>query len=129
MTLMTNARRRVPLALATLVASGTLAACGSSSASSSSSTSTSTSSSASASGKNRSALIACLQQHGVTPPPGAGNGGKPPAGGNGGTPPAGANGGGAAAAGSGNSARQAAFKACGATGLHARGTSSQSSQN
>jgi hypothetical protein len=110
MTLMNNARRRVPLALATVGASVALAACGSSSSS------TSTSTAASNSSGNRAALFACLQQHGVKPPPGAGNG-KPPGGGNGGRPPAGA-GGGAAGAGSGNSARQAAFKACGATGGH-----------
>jgi hypothetical protein len=124
MTLVHDVRRRVPLALATLVATGAIAACGSSSGSSTSSTS----SSASSSSGNRTAFVACLQQHGVTPPPGAGNGGTRPGGGNGGKPPAGANGGGAAAAGSGSSARQAALKACGATGLHGQSSSSQSIQ-
>jgi hypothetical protein len=55
------------------------------------------------------ALVACMKQHGVTPPA------HVPAGtstNHTGTPPAGGAGGG----GSGSSARQAAFKACGVTG-------------
>jgi len=99
--------RRFALGLATVASTGLIAACGSSA---SSSTTTSTS----ASSGNRAAFTKCLQQHGVTPPPGAANGANP--GTHSGTPPAG--GGGFAQ----NPARQAAFKACGATGPHPRST-------
>jgi hypothetical protein len=99
--------RRVALGIAAVASTGLIAACGSSASSS-----TSTSTSASGSTSNRAAFTKCLQQHGVTPPPGAANGAKPGA--RSGTPPAG--GGGFAQ----NPARQAAFKACGATGQHPR---------
>jgi hypothetical protein len=103
--------RRASVILAAVATSCTLAACGSSAATS---TATSTSSkagstaAATGSSSSRSALVACLQQHGVTPPahaPGSGGSGSgahptPGAGG-----PAG-----------GNSKLAAAFKACGATG-------------
>jgi hypothetical protein len=102
----TGARaRRVALLAATVASTGLIAACGSSSSST-----TSTSTSASSSSNSRAAFTKCLQQHGVTPPPGAANGAKP--GTHSGTPPAG--GGGFAQ----NPTRAAAFKACGATGQH-----------
>lgn len=101
--------RRLVLGIAAVASTGLIAACGSSSSSS-----TTTSTSAAASSSNRAALVKCLQQHGVTPPPGVANGAKP--GTHSGTPPAG--GGGFAQ----NPTRQAAFKACGAKGQHPTST-------
>jgi hypothetical protein len=68
----TNRTRRRALrlmpALAAITASLALAACGSSSSSSSSTTSTSASaSSTGGSSANRTALVACLKKHGITP--------------------------------------------------------------
>jgi hypothetical protein len=103
--------------LAAVATSCTLAACGSSAATS---TATSTSSKAGAtaaatgSGTGRSAILACLKQHGVTPPahaPGSGGSGT-------GTRPTPAAGGG----GAGNSKLGAALKACGATGHRPSGS-------
>lgn len=98
--------RRVALGVATLAASGLIAACGSSSSTSSTTTSSASSGTTSA---TRTALVKCLQQHGVKPPPGFANGSR--------TRPSGS---GAPAAGGGgiasNPTLQAAFKACGATG-------------
>jgi hypothetical protein len=59
--------------------------------------------------------VQCMKNHGVTPPPNAASGGTHT-----GPPPAGA---GAGAGGANNSARQAAFKACGASGQHRPGSS------
>ena len=94
--------RRFALGAVALAASGLLAACGSSSNSSTATSASSTTTTAS-----RSAFAKCLQQHGVKPPPGLANGSPPRT--HSGTPPAG---GGFAS----NPSRQAAFKACGATG-------------
>jgi hypothetical protein len=58
-------------------------------------------------------LFKCLQQHGITPPSHSPGGGTSTT--HAGAPPAGSGGGLSA-----NPARQAAFKACGATGLHAK---------
>jgi hypothetical protein len=105
-----NVRRRAPRlipALAAITATLALAACGSSSSSSSSTTSASASTSSSA---NRTALVACLKKHGITPPAHAPTSGTSTA--PAGRPPAGSTG----AGGANSSARQAAFKACGATG-------------
>jgi hypothetical protein len=105
-----NHRRRslqLVLALAAIVASLAIAACGSSSGTTSTSTSATSSGGSTAA---RTALVQCLKQHGITPPahaPGSGTGTRPA-----GTAPAGSTG----AGGAGSSARQAAFKACGATG-------------
>jgi len=78
----------------------------------SSSTTASAAASAGTSAK-RTSFVKCLQQHGVTPPAGAASGGgsrthsgPPPAGGGGGL--------------SANPTLQAAFKACGAAGQHAK---------
>ena len=95
--------RRTALGVAALAASGAIAACGSSSSNST------TTSGSNTKGATRSAFVKCLKQHGVTPPPGLTNGGTPPA--HSGAPPAS---GGFAA----HPTRQAAFKACGATGKH-----------
>lgn len=108
--------RRATLGLAAVTTSLVIAACGSSSSSSTTQTSTSTTAAASASGStstNRTAFVKCLQQHGVTLPAGAAAGGTPAT--HSGTPPAGG-----AGFGSGNPTRQAAFKACGATGQHSK---------
>jgi ABC-type glycerol-3-phosphate transport system substrate-binding protein len=109
--------RRLMLGITTLATTLVIAACGSSSTTSTStsaSTATSTTAAASASAgtsANRAAFAKCLQQHGVTLPkrtPGSGaaitHSGPPPAGSAGGS--------------QGSSTRQAAFKACGASGLH-----------
>jgi hypothetical protein len=109
-----RARALIPTAAA-LAATLAIAACGSSSTSTTSSTTSTTASASTATGSsaNRTALFACLKKHGVTPPAHVPSGGTP------GTrtapPPAGAPGAGGAG-GAGSSARQAAFKACGATG-------------
>jgi hypothetical protein len=103
-----RARRLIP-GLAAITATLAIAACGSSSTTS---TTTSTSASASATGgstANRTTLVACLKKHGVTPPAHVPSGTSTN---HAGTPPAGGFGGG----GANSSARQAAFKACGATG-------------
>jgi hypothetical protein len=103
---------RITLGLTALATTVLIAACGSSSSSSSTRTTTSTTPAASASAgtsAGRSTFVKCLQQHGVTLParaPGSGAGAP-----HSGPPPAGSPG-----AGSGSSTRQAAFKACGATG-------------
>lgn len=99
--------RRFALGAVALAASGLLAACGSSSSSSTTTSASSTSATAS-----RSAFVKCLQQHGVNPPAGLANGDTPRT--HSGTPPAG---GGFAS----SPSRQAAFKACGATGRHVNG--------
>jgi ABC-type Fe3+-hydroxamate transport system substrate-binding protein len=106
--------RRVILGFTALATAVVIAACGSSS-SSTTSTTTSTTSSAS-----RTTFVKCMQDHGVTiaahpdgatSPAGAGTSTT-----HSGTPPAGAGG-----SGSANPTREAAFKACGATGLHPSG--------
>ena len=99
--------RRVLLGLAALAICLLIAACGSSSTSSSANNTSTTV------GANRAAFVKCLQQHGVTPPPGARNGG--PSRTHTGPPP-----GGRPGFGNANPARQAAFKACGATGQRAK---------
>jgi hypothetical protein len=102
-----RARALIP-AFAAITATLVIAACGSSS----STTSTSSSASAASTGgssANRTALVACLKKHGVNPPAHVPSGTSTN---RTGTPPAGGFGGG----GAGSSARQAAFKACGATG-------------
>jgi hypothetical protein len=108
--------RTFTLVLAAIVAALALAACGSSSTSSSSTASKSASaSSTSAPTANRTTLVACLKKHGITPPahvPGGTSTNHT------GTPPAGGTG-----AGANSSARQAAFKACGATGHFGGGSS------
>jgi hypothetical protein len=101
--------RHVTLGIAAIASTGLIAACGSNSSST-----TTTSTSASESSSNRAAFIKCLQQHGVTPPPGAANGSNSRK--DLGTPPAGV------AGFAQNPTRQAAFKACGATGQHPRST-------
>ena len=98
--------RRVVLGFTALATTVVIAACGSSS---SSTTSTTTSVASSAS---RTSLQKCMQDHGVTiapHPSGTGTSSTH-------TPPAGGSG-----SGSANPTRQAAFKACGATGLHTNG--------
>jgi hypothetical protein len=102
--------RRASLVLAAAVSSCVIAACGSGATTTSTTSSSSKAASASAktgSGKGRSTFVACLEQHGVTPPPGGGAG---PGSGSGTrtAPPQGAS--------SGNSTRATAFKDCGATG-------------
>jgi hypothetical protein len=113
-----RARRLIP-ALAAITATLAIAACGGSSTSTTSTTTSTSASTASASGSstNRTTLEACLKKHGITAPAHVPSGtstnhtGTPPAGGFG--------------AGAGNSsARQAAFKACGATGHFGGGSSS-----
>jgi hypothetical protein len=106
----TSPRRthRVMLGLAALATSVVIAACGSSSTTATTSTTTAASASATATA-NRTAFAKCLKQQGVTIPQGAA-GGRTHAG----PPPAGATG----AGGTNSSARQAAFKACGANGQH-----------
>jgi hypothetical protein len=105
--------RLVLLVLAALTASLVIAACGSSASTSTKST-TSSPAAASASGSTsaiRTAFVKCLQEHGVTMPahpPGSG-----PSGTQSGRPPG-------AGSGSANPTRQAAFKACGAPGQHAK---------
>jgi hypothetical protein len=85
-----------------------IAACGTSSSTTTTSTTTAASASATTTA-NRTAFAKCLKQHGVTIPQGAGSGRTQT-----GPPAAGATG----AGGTNNSARQAAFKACGANGQH-----------
>jgi len=93
--------RMAGLALVTLVAGTTLAACGSSS-----STSKTSSTAAGGGGARRTALAACLRKHGVTVPAGGGpSGGGAPTGG----PP------GAGGSGGPGGKFRAAFKACGAS--------------
>jgi hypothetical protein len=108
MTHLKTTYRRVILGFTVLATTLLIAACGSSS-STTTSTTTSTTSSAS-----RTSFQQCMQEHGVTitsHPAGAGTATT-----HSGTPPAGA-----AGSGSANSSRSAAFKACGATGLHTSG--------
>jgi hypothetical protein len=105
--------RRVMLGVAALATSVAIAACGSSTGSSTTTSKTTTSSSAAVSAHgsstDRTAFQKCLEQHGLTIPS------HPAATGTSTThtrtPPAG----GATAS---NPTRQAAFKACGATGQH-----------
>jgi hypothetical protein len=105
---------RITLGLTALATTVLIAACGSSSSSSTNTTSSSTPAASASAGTTagRSTFVKCLQQHGVTLPARApGSGGSPT---HSGPPPAGSSG-----AGSGSSTRQAAFKACGATGQRA----------
>lgn len=102
-----RALRLMP-ALAALTASLALAACGSGSTSSSSTTATSASAPATGgSSANRAAFVQCLKNHGIALPARATSGGTSTT--HAGPPPGGAGG-------ANSSARQAAFKACGASG-------------
>jgi hypothetical protein len=102
--------RRLTLGLTALATSLVIAACGGSTTNTTTSTATAASASASA---NRTAFQKCLQQHGVTIPQRAAGSGTSTT--HSGPPPAGS-----ARAGQGNPTRQAAFKACGATGQHTK---------
>jgi hypothetical protein len=93
--------RRMALGVATLAASGLLAACGSSGATGP----TGSSAAKTTTSESRSAFVACLEKHGATPPPGLTNGTRPRS--HSGPPPAGL---------ASNPTRLAAFKACGASG-------------
>ncbi len=106
--------RRVTLGVAALATTVVIAACGSSTGSgtTTSKTTPSASATASASGTSstdRAAFQKCLEQHGFTIPSHPAGSGTSTT--HTGTPPAGG-------ATSSNPARQAAFKACGATGQH-----------
>jgi len=105
--------RRAMLGLAALAVVLVVVVVATSGGSASTTTSSPAAASASAgTSASRTAFAACMKEHGVTiAPHGAGNGG--PAN-HSGPPPGGAG----AGAGSGSSARQAAFKACGANGQH-----------
>jgi hypothetical protein len=112
--------RRVILGLAALatilLVVVVIAATGSSSTSTNTNTATSSPAAASASAgtsASRTAIVKCLQEHGVTIPPHAPGSGTPTT--HSGPPPAGS-----VRSGSGNSTRQAAFKACGVTGQHSK---------
>jgi hypothetical protein len=131
-------RRRPAPAIAVLITALLVAGCGSSSATSSSASSSSSSSAAGAAtgaGVNRSKLVACLEQHGVTlparpagarrRPPGAGGYGGVAPGVFGGAGGAGAGGAGAGGAGAGggfanNPKLRAAFQACGGGAFRSR---------
>lgn len=102
---------RLILGLTAVVAGLVIAACGSSTTTTSTSTTTTAAASATAT-TTRTAFRKCLQQHGITiPTQPAGTGTSTT---HSGPPPT------ASGSGTANSARQAAFKACGATGQHTK---------
>lgn len=104
------------LIIVAVVACLGLSACGGST--SSSTRAAASGSAGSGTAGNRTALAACLKQHGVTLPAGArgrGGGTRPPGTGFGGGPPSGAPGGGPRPGGPGGSKFRAALQACGAS--------------
>ena len=119
LTTITSGRaRKASLAAATLACSIAVAACGGSSSGSASAATTSASKAASSS--TRASFVACLKQHGFTPPAGAGNGG--PGGGTGNAGPGGGTGTHPSPAAAGNSKLKTAFAECGGPGHRPSGS-------